>query len=89
LAELLTQLFDSNGLRIWVYLNLGPRLAIELPGEASSLADLAFRVVLAIGQHDLAVRDTFVALISERPAQEDRIWDVARLWGVQRHPVGV
>lgn len=89
LAELLTELFDSSGLRRWVFLSLGSPVLAELPGPSASLADLAFHAVRLIRQRGLGDRMLFVNLLRERPNQAKLIHDVAHAWEVELEPAAL
>jgi formylglycine-generating enzyme required for sulfatase activity len=80
LVELLSGLFDDNGLRRWVRLELGAETSHALPGAPVAFDELCFQLMLQAQQRGLIHGGFFERLIEERPAQRDRIREVGALW---------
>jgi formylglycine-generating enzyme required for sulfatase activity len=80
LVALLSELFDDDGLRQWVRLTLGREVHLALPGAPVAFDVLCFRLVLQMQQRGLAREAFFASLIDMRPAQAERIREVAALW---------
>jgi hypothetical protein len=80
LLKLLSDLFDDSGLRRWVRLELGAEISHALPGAPVAFDELCFQLMLQVQQHGLIDGDFFERLIEERPAQRERIREIAALW---------
>lgn len=86
LVELLKSLFSVDELRRWVHLSFGRRVADELPGAGTGLAQLAFEVAMALERHGLIGERLFEALSQERPGRREEILAVAGGVGVKTNP---
>lgn len=86
LSSFLADIFDGDaaGLRRWVRLSLGKEIHDELPDGSANLSQLVFEATLAIQRHGRADAALFVSLHELRPQWADRIWGLARLYGVER-----
>ena len=84
LADLFSSLFSVEELRRWASLTFGREVADALPGPGASLAELAFQLVLVLGQRGLDDERLLDELAEARPGRRDDIQQVARLRAFQR-----
>lgn len=81
LEDLLLDLFETEGLRIWISaLPGGEQVLSQLPDEGTPPASLVHKLVRALKARGLVNKDFFAALVRARPNRASTIEIVAKQW---------
>ena len=81
-AQLLSAIFDAEGLRRWIRYNVGAMAYQELPGVSASMDALVFETVMTVHRHGAVTKALFYALLDDRPGHADEIRRVAYIYGI-------